>query len=164
MTLIPSASIWDNWVIFTLDDPRFNRHSVPGFSPMSAAPIQDGYLQDVKEGEAQDDLVWTRPVMEGCEEQPKGCGRTPPATPMTGRPTPAGRMGRNQFVMDVDCPSQPIHYGDTVVLQNCSTGLVTRPMVVRRIENRTSAVIDSNVNAGGQGKGMRTVKNINICN
>ncbi|KND03956.1 uncharacterized protein SPPG_08931 [Spizellomyces punctatus DAOM BR117] len=163
MTLVPCSGMWDNWVIFAVDDPRFDPYVAPGLSPMLSAPNRGTYLDIVAIGEPQEDLVWTRPKFRSggdlndgsvdMDAYDDGLGfgsqvfMTPPTTPLNVK----RKLARNAPVasgQDEKPPcARPIHYGDTVVLQNCSTGLVTRPLIVRKIENRTNAVIDAKVDA-----------------
>ncbi|TPX65675.1 hypothetical protein SpCBS45565_g05017 [Spizellomyces sp. 'palustris'] len=164
MTLVPCAGKWDNWVIFAVDDPRFDPYVAPGLSPMLSAPNRSTYLDIVAIGEPQEDLVWTRPNFrnggdlndglvdmdvydDGLGFGPQVC-MTPPTTPLNVK----RKLTRNATVAsgqdEKSSSARPIHYGDTVVLQNCATGLVTRSLIVRKIENRTNAVIDTKVDAG----------------
>ncbi|KAI8905295.1 hypothetical protein DFJ77DRAFT_479572 [Powellomyces hirtus] len=136
-------SVWDNWVIYTMDDPRFDHTTVPGCSPMVTAPQGNGVLSTVKNGQKQSKLVWARPPTTG----EKGSDAvknfvTPPMTPRVGQSTSNSQSPPGSHIGEVEQEPALVHYGDTVVLQHCATGLVLRPMIIRKIENRTCAVLE----------------------
>ncbi|KAJ3145998.1 hypothetical protein HDU89_006728 [Geranomyces variabilis] len=155
-------SAWDNWFVFCANDPAFDPHVARARSSMAAA--ESVPLVPVKDGQRQSKLVWMRPeasrVLQARHDNVGGSHYvTPPTTP--GRKYAQARSKaakgdtkgvENEAVRTQD-DDEPmlIHYGDKVVLQHCATGLVVKPLIMRKIENRTHAVLQEEVQAEGRG-------------
>ncbi|RKO91268.1 hypothetical protein BDK51DRAFT_29425 [Blyttiomyces helicus] len=132
-TLVSSESSWDAFLIWAVNDPGFDAHTAPGISPIQSARVGDRGLVDRTRDHPQCHLVWTVPSAGG------GGG-------------PRGRMAEGQrrppsdgLVVDaiaaVGRVPRAIRYDEPVVLQHVGTGLVTRPLIARKVEGRINAVM-----------------------
>ncbi|KAI8928228.1 hypothetical protein BC831DRAFT_449025 [Entophlyctis helioformis] len=76
---------------------------------------------------------------------------TPEPGKMSGNSSVSGGSGESTS-STASC-TRTIHYGDSIVLENLLTGLMTVPLVVRRVEGKNMAAIESSHSpqAGGQG-------------
>ncbi|KAI8822983.1 uncharacterized protein EV422DRAFT_522952 [Fimicolochytrium jonesii] len=112
--------VWDNWVIFRADDPRMlGRYSPP------VDVHRYGRLGTEESGE----LLWNP---KRARDNLSPSAQTPRADLNT--------TGLSPLI---------VHYGDKIVLQHCATGAMLRPMCIRKLENRTRAIIETSEYLGG---------------
>ncbi|KAJ3180296.1 hypothetical protein HDU87_002175 [Geranomyces variabilis] len=137
-------SAWDNWFVFCANDPAFDPNIARGRSSMAAA--ESVPLVPVKDGQRQSKLVWMRPdtskVLQARHDNVGGSHYfTPPTTPGRKHEPALSKESKGDTKGSEADEPLLVHYGDKVVLQHCATGLVVKPLIMRKIENRTHAVL-----------------------
>ncbi|KAJ3275822.1 hypothetical protein HK104_003817 [Borealophlyctis nickersoniae] len=147
--LAPLDTTWTSFLIWCLDDPRFDEECVPGLAP----GLKGG--KEVKLGGGVG--VWKVPVCaveeegrerEGSEVTTTGTGTGSVASPQQAGapghgPVGSSTSGAGEDEAGARMPpgaGRVVRYDDVVVLQHVGTGLITVPLVVRKIEGRTKAV------------------------
>ncbi|KAJ3057053.1 hypothetical protein HK097_001022 [Rhizophlyctis rosea] len=139
--LIPSRDAWSSFLIWTLDDPRLNLEGKLGQSPMQGS-------RDVVETCNGTGMVWKRishadrAVSQGTEHDI--VGSTPPAQDASSFETSSnidGGAAEDDIVSEAPVSGRVVRYNDVVILQHVDTGLVTVPLILRKTEGKTHAVV-----------------------
>ncbi|KAJ3035673.1 hypothetical protein HDV00_003559 [Rhizophlyctis rosea] len=140
--LVPQREGWSSFLIWTLDDPRLNIDNGTGESP-----VRNG--KDVVETCNGQDMVWKRVTTLG---RAGGDGDEQGSDDLGGTPSSAGAsldggLGGSSNGLEGDGAraaggaGRVVRYDDVVVLQHLETGLVTVPLILRKTEGKTTAIV-----------------------
>ncbi|RKO91269.1 hypothetical protein BDK51DRAFT_43053 [Blyttiomyces helicus] len=147
--LVSIEGSWDAFLIWSVNDPRFDAQAAPGISPIQSALLGDRGLVDAANDHPQRDLVWTVPSAGGGG----GAGWMAPGDHVV-KAEPHAPDWMEGAISAFGHVPQAIRYDEPVVLQHVGTGLVTRPLIARKLEGRMNAVV---THLGDEGNGI--VKN-----
>ncbi|KAI9105987.1 hypothetical protein DFS34DRAFT_601727 [Phlyctochytrium arcticum] len=125
--LASCSTFWETWTIYSADDPDFD----PSVNSDAGNTHTSFDIPHDPKTDVFFDTPGNKHHVAPCKSKERRGKRiaTPPADPLnTG--------GFYNYPV-------PVHYGDVVVLQHTLSGVVTCPLIVRKIERRTEAVISS---------------------
>nr|KAJ3421133.1 hypothetical protein HK105_004409 [Polyrhizophydium stewartii] len=125
MRLSSSHSPWDTFVIWLHDDPMFRARQR---ATKGARPSEPWRLQH---------LAPEPPSMDGVTEVEVQAGES-----SLGRSDQTQGSSGGRFDDDSSVSERTLHYGDVVILENLMTGLLTVPLILRRVDGKCLAVIE----------------------
>ena len=139
--LIPSRDAWSSFLIWKLDDTRLNFEGKLGQSPLQGN-------RDVVETCNGTGMVWRRLSQADAAlsraHQPDIVGTSSPEqihSPFDMELNEGGGGPVDDISKAAAEAGRVVRYNDVVVLQHVDTGLVTVPLILRKTEGKTHAIV-----------------------